>query len=349
MDDKQLDLHFRTLIIPPVTVMNHSILRGLDETYRVLDRQFTAQIDKLHDDIDAISEVEVNTINEILLYTSVAVSLLNLVLLVAYACYHHGVFERLKHQRRTPPKRSLPPHEPHFELVPPLKKPRCESQEDDEEEHDLEHPSVVDDTELVSLGPLFAHLQTFFLEKSAILSGKGPEYLRDLLGFLQPVQQSPKSRWVRCFSAKRDGWAARTFHEKCNGKAPNIVLVSVGGRYVFGGYSDVAWTMSGGGYQSSTKSFLFTLCNKNGYRPEKLPLRRAPDEYAICDDTRYGPMFGGFDLCIAGNAGGNKVSCTEPHKYARPQGAPSDGKCDVFAGTWKFTPDEMEVFHEVVD
>ncbi|XP_048578208.1 tripartite motif-containing protein 45 [Nematostella vectensis] len=80
------------------------------------------------------------------------------------------------------------------------------------------------------------------LEQSAILSGKGPEYLRDLLGFLKPVQQSPKSRWVRCFSAKRDGWAARTFHEQCNGKAPNIVLVSVGGRYVFGGYSDVAWT-----------------------------------------------------------------------------------------------------------
>ncbi|XP_048578195.1 tripartite motif-containing protein 45 isoform X2 [Nematostella vectensis] len=80
------------------------------------------------------------------------------------------------------------------------------------------------------------------LEQSAIFSGKGPEYLRDLLGFLQPVQQSPKSRWVRCFSAKRDGWAASTFHEKCDGKAPNIVLVSVGGRYVFGGYSDVAWT-----------------------------------------------------------------------------------------------------------
>ncbi|XP_048578132.1 uncharacterized protein LOC125559911 [Nematostella vectensis] len=108
MDDKQLDLHFRTLIIPPVTVMNHSILRGLDETYRVLDRQFTAQIDKIHGDIEAISEVEVNTINEILLYASVVVSLLNFFLLMAYACYHHGVFERLKHQRRTP----LPPPPP---------------------------------------------------------------------------------------------------------------------------------------------------------------------------------------------------------------------------------------------
>ncbi|EDO27186.1 predicted protein, partial [Nematostella vectensis] len=193
------------------------------------------------------------------------------------------------------------------------------------------------------------------LEKSAILSGKGRKYLRDLFRFLKPVQQSPKSRWVRCFSAKRDGWAARTFHEKCNGKAPNIVLVSVGGRYVFGGYSDVAWTMSGRGYQSSTKSFLFTLRNKNGYRPEKLPLKRTPDEQAIWDHRSCGPAFGdpwfgcGRDLFIADNAGGNKASCTEPHKYARPQGATSDGPCDVFAGEHRFTPDEMEVFHEVVD
>ncbi|EDO33889.1 predicted protein [Nematostella vectensis] len=188
------------------------------------------------------------------------------------------------------------------------------------------------------------------LEQSAILSGKGPEYLRDLLGFLKPVQQSPKSRWVRCFSAKRDGWAARTFYEKCNGKAPNIVLVSVGGRYVFGGYSDVAWTMSDRGWQSSSKSFLYTLCNKNGYRPEKLPLRDPPDRIAIRDHTSCGPVFGGGgDLFIADNAGGNEESYTEPHTYARPQGVTSDGPCDVFAGTWSFTPDEMEVFHEVVD
>ncbi|EDO32569.1 predicted protein [Nematostella vectensis] len=106
------------------------------------------------------------------------------------------------------------------------------------------------------------------------------------------------------------------------------------------------------GYQSSSRSFLFTLCNKNGYRPEKLPLRRTPDEYAICDRTRFGPVFGGpvfggdCDLYIAYNAGGKKASYTEPHTYARPQGATSDGMCDVFAGTCKFTPDEMEVFHE---
>ncbi|XP_048577411.1 uncharacterized protein LOC116611725 [Nematostella vectensis] len=214
---------------------------------------------------------------------------------------------------------------------------------------------VVDDEYWGSFSKKISVDEHTVFEKSAILSGKGPEYLRDLLGFLQPVQQSPKSRWVRCFSAKRDGWAARTFHEKCNGKAPNIVLVSVGGRYVFGGYSDVAWTMSDRGWQSSSRSFLFTLCNKNGYRPEKLPLRDPPDKFAIYDHTSYGQVFGdpwfcgGSDLYIADNAGGNKVSRTEPHKYARPQGATFDGPCDVFAGTWTFTPDEMEVFHEVVD
>ncbi|EDO26648.1 predicted protein, partial [Nematostella vectensis] len=107
---------------------------------------------------------------------------------------------------------------------------------------------------------------------------------------------------------------------------------------------------SGLGYQSSSISFLFTLCNKNGYRPEKLPLRDPLDEYAIWDDTRYGPVFGSFgDLFIVDNAGGNEGSYTWSQTYARPQGAPSDGECDVFAGKYRFTPDEMEVFHEVVD
>ncbi|XP_048578204.1 tripartite motif-containing protein 45-like isoform X2 [Nematostella vectensis] len=209
---------------------------------------------------------------------------------------------------------------------------------------------VVDEEYWDSLSKKISVERRTVFEQSAILSGKGPEYLRDLLGILQPVQQSPKSRWVSCFSAKRDGWAASTFHEKCNGKAPNIVLVSVGGRYVFGGYSEVAWTMSDRGWQSSSRSFLFTLCNKNGYRPEKLPLRRTPDGCAICDYTSCGPVFGGgSDLFIADNAGGNEESYTWSHTYARPQGAPSDGRCDVFAGKYRFTPDEMEVFHEVVD
>ncbi|XP_048578078.1 uncharacterized protein LOC5504431 [Nematostella vectensis] len=80
------------------------------------------------------------------------------------------------------------------------------------------------------------------LKESSILRRKDPKYLHDLLGFLRPVQQTPSSRWEMCYSAKRDGWASLTFHRKCNGKAPNVVIVSVADQYVFGGYSDVPWT-----------------------------------------------------------------------------------------------------------
>ena len=46
---------------------------------------------------------------------------------------------------------------------------------------------------------------------------------------------------MRCWHAKTDGWAASTFHSKCDGKGPTVTIIQVGS-YVFGGYTDVSWS-----------------------------------------------------------------------------------------------------------
>ena len=46
---------------------------------------------------------------------------------------------------------------------------------------------------------------------------------------------------MRCWRAKTDGWAASTFHSKCDGKGPTVTIIQVGS-YVFGGYTDVSWS-----------------------------------------------------------------------------------------------------------
>ena len=46
---------------------------------------------------------------------------------------------------------------------------------------------------------------------------------------------------MRCWHAKTEGWAASTFHSKCDGKGPTVTIIKVGS-YIFGGYTDVSWS-----------------------------------------------------------------------------------------------------------
>ena len=79
------------------------------------------------------------------------------------------------------------------------------------------------------------------LAGSTILSTLDSKYLDQLNSYLDPVRQTTgRSRFVRCWHAKTDGWAASTFHSNCDGKGPTVTIVQVGS-YIFGGYTDKSW------------------------------------------------------------------------------------------------------------
>ncbi|XP_067031237.1 uncharacterized protein [Acropora muricata] len=78
---------------------------------------------------------------------------------------------------------------------------------------------------------------------SAILNKVQGKYLEQLKTFLYPVLQSaPPIKFVRCWHAQTDGWAASTFHSNCDGKGPTVTIIQVGS-YIFGGYTDKSWAM----------------------------------------------------------------------------------------------------------
>ena len=80
------------------------------------------------------------------------------------------------------------------------------------------------------------------LRSSSILDSHGSKYRDKLNSYLDPVLQTTgRSRFVRCWHAKTDGWAASTFHSNCDGKGPTVTIVQVGS-YVFGGYTDKSWS-----------------------------------------------------------------------------------------------------------
>ena len=56
--EKYLDLHYKSLKIPPATVFNKTILKSLDRLYKTLDKKLSVQIEAAGENIDNIEELK---------------------------------------------------------------------------------------------------------------------------------------------------------------------------------------------------------------------------------------------------------------------------------------------------
>ena len=57
--------------------------------------------------------------------------------------------------------------------------------------------------------------------------------------FLSPAIGND-SNWALCWQTSTHGWAASTFHSRCDGKNHTITVIRKD-PYVFGGYTDIPW------------------------------------------------------------------------------------------------------------
>jgi len=98
-------------------------------------------------------------------------------------------------------------------------------------------------------------------------------------------------------------------------------------------------------YSSTSNSFIYSLKDKEGLAPFKSRIVDPP--HAIYSRIDRGPSFGlGHDLHISNNANSELTSYTHwknSRYYSLPSGiVESDSN---LAGTYKFTPDDYEVFY----
>ena len=106
-------------------------------------------------------------------------------------------------------------------------------------------------------------------------------------------------------------------------------------------------------YQYDPKAFLFSLVNKPGWAPVKLPqtgILGSSRAYSLFFYYSYGPTFGGgHDIYISNYASSNANSASNlGHTYSPPRGY-SHGTTftqTFLAGSYRFTPDEIETFYE---
>ena len=73
------------------------------------------------------------------------------------------------------------------------------------------------------------------------------------------------------YSANRDGWNAKSFHERVDKLGPAVVLARTSSGGVVGGYNPTGW-VNYGEYRGSIAAFLFTWSDGNTkIRPVKVP------------------------------------------------------------------------------
>lgn len=98
------------------------------------------------------------------------------------------------------------------------------------------------------------------------------------------------------------------------------------------------------GYDS--EAFLFSFVNEPGWAPVKLNqsgyYAYAGPQYAIYSCSNYGPTFGaGHDIYIANNAAYSSSSRSNLYTFRPLSGY---GSTSFLAGSYYFTPDEIETF-----
>ena len=102
-----------------------------------------------------------------------------------------------------------------------------------------------------------------------------------------------------------------------------------------------------------SKAFIYSLNNDNGsghavYNPVKLQVK--PDRYnqAVGRCDSWGPTFGWNDIFISNNSASNQYSHTYcGWNYPLPTGYSLSGpNCTFYAGSFRFTPTDIEVFYE---
>ena len=109
---------------------------------------------------------------------------------------------------------------------------------------------------------------------------------------------------------------------------------------------------SSGKYQYDSKAFLFSLVNKPGWAPVKLPQtgQYSSHQYSTSFHSSFGPTFGGgYDIYISNSASSNSNSYSNLGWTYSPPSGYSQGSTfaqTFLAGTYNFTPDEVETFYE---
>jgi hypothetical protein len=131
------------------------------------------------------------------------------------------------------------------------------------------------------------------------------------------------------YRGSRDSLSNSEFHSKCDDKGCTLTIIETTDGKVFGGYSNTPWSSSGD-YSAANTAFLFALSGSGISSPCKMKLRGLNDQYAICNHSLFGPVFGRGDMLV----GSKSIVTLHPgntyHTRSLPHGSYPIKEIEVF-------------------
>jgi len=149
-----------------------------------------------------------------------------------------------------------------------------------------------------------------------------------------------RQRWELIYKGKTHGMDANAFHSRCDNAGPTMTIIRAAGtQYVFGGFTEQAW--NGSGYKGDLNAFLFSMVNAFN-TPCKLTSTNTT--YSISCQSGNGPCFGGgHNIFISGQMTSNSNYCNQHESYRMVTTVVTYTQ-ELFAGSYNFTVDDIEVF-----
>jgi hypothetical protein len=143
----------------------------------------------------------------------------------------------------------------------------------------------------------------------------------------------------------RDGFRANDFHQRCDGCAPTLTLISDLNGNIFGGFTPVAWESRSFGKSKGDdtgRSYIFTLKNPHNVPAKKFSLICDRKSSAIRISSRFGPCFGKNDIVISD-------CCNTEPSHTSDFGGTYENKSGIegklfFTGSDTFRVKDIEVF-----
>ena len=156
---------------------------------------------------------------------------------------------------------------------------------------------------------------------------------------------SLNDKWVLIYRGSTHGFGSQDFHKHCDGYAKTITLVK-SNMFIFGGYTSASWEETDQ-YKSDSKSFLFSLVNKDN-KPLKMKCQNVNNSI-YCSSTSSAVFGGGHDLYISNNSNSNTTSYSNlGHSYEHPKHKYDTSEVSSFlAGCFNFKVNEIEIYYKI--
>ncbi|KAJ5075551.1 pep-cterm sorting domain-containing protein [Anaeramoeba ignava] len=133
--------------------------------------------------------------------------------------------------------------------------------------------------------------------ESSIIKGK-KKYSQKLKNWIKKPEFF--SSMILGYSAKKDGFCGKSFHQKCDNSGRSLVVIQTTNGSIFGGFTDVGWRRTTGNnfWIKDENAFIFTLRNIQKTEPQRFKLKKSKSKYSILYRDYHGPSFGGGDITI---------------------------------------------------